>query len=94
MHFLTLATLATVGLADILTTWLGMRAGLPEINPVMDIFRQHAEWSMYIFRALLTATIMAVVVWRGTRYPRLWHHLRYVSALWLIVVVSNFVALL
>ena len=73
------ALLAIAQLTDVASTWLGIRFGVPEQNPMVRAALAHGDFLLFsLFKAMLVAALLLLVAATG-------HRLRVHRATWLTV---------
>ncbi len=94
-HTLSLVMLALLEAADVLTTHLGLAAGLPEANPLPAFVLAHAgEAGLYGVKILAVLLfVLALSRLAQRRQTNAWRALTVLNVLMLGVVLSNLVHL-
>ena len=85
-----LTVFAGVNLLDVVSTWLGMDAGLPEGNflPSLLISLGGIEL-MFLFKAAAFLLVVLAVLWLGPRFPRVWYAVYVGNVILALVVLIN-----
>lgn len=79
-----------IQIGDVLTTYIGLRAGLHEVNPVArSLLMAYGEPAIYVLKAVGVALILGCLLVLGRCYARLGLALRVTNALGALVLLSN-----
>lgn len=80
----------TISLLDVLSTWLALRVGLIESNPLPALVLHWAgPGPMFLLKMVTVLLVAALAASLGSQFPRLWEVLRVSSWLLALVVLSN-----
>ncbi len=79
-----------IQIGDMLTTYVGLRAGLHEANPVArSLLMAYGEPAIYVLKAVGVAVILGCLLVLGRYYTRLGLALRVTNGLGALVLLSN-----
>jgi Domain of unknown function (DUF5658) len=85
--------LALAQLMDVASTWLSLRAGVPEQNPVVRAALAHGDFLLFVAvkLALVAALLLLVTAARRHRHARLasWHAVRTLAIAFLALAALN-----
>jgi hypothetical protein len=91
----TVTLFAALSLLDIASTHLALQVGLPEANHLPSmLLAAGGEPAMYLFKALVSLLVIAIVLWLGPGFRRLRYGLQVANAILAATVVLNTVQVL
>lgn len=90
MRIFALVAFSVLNVTDMASTWVGLRIGLSEVNPVASaLLACSGEGAIFLFKIVASLLAAAMTVKAGRRYERVWLGLHSGNLLLAIVVFSN-----